>query len=311
MQYVSISDCPERVTLLGQPGLRRRWAPGAAATLTSLGLTMNQQPQDPQPGTALPVSPVSPADIQDDAGTGLTISWARTIEDVVEAWQLVYQACRRSGMIAPNHQRLFTLPRAVGRQSLVLQGRLDIQTVTTLTAVADGPEGLPLDAEDGALLAGLRGGGRRVMEVCLVGDRRDRLSRTLQAKRAMMRLALGYARTQGIGDVVLLAAAEDAHLYHCEYGFEPLAARGNQPETLPCGRMILHLNVGVAAQSESCPPGLAWCRQHPVAPGVFTARFDFDSARVGASPLGEFLRGHALAACPPDAPPYGTSPTAA
>jgi hypothetical protein len=266
---------------------------------------MSQLHQDPNLGA------LSPAPPQDDAGTGLTIGWARSVQDVIEAWQLVYTACRRSGLIPPNHQRLFTVPKAIGPQTLVLQGRLGIQTVTTLTAIADGPSSLPLDDESHTPLGDLRRQRRPLLEICLVGDRRDRLSRTLQAKRALLRLAFGYARARDISDVVLRAADDDAHLYNYEYGFAVLPAPQGRPTPANSGRVVLHLNVEAAADGGTCPPGLAWCRQHPVTPRVFSTRFEFDPARLRGSLVADFLHGHAQGACTPDAPPYGTSDTAA
>ena len=236
---------------------------------------------------------------------------ARTIEDVVEAWQLVYIAYRRAGLIAPNHQKVYTLPQAVNPRALIVHARLEAQVVSTLTAVPDGPEGLPLDAQSGLLLAGLRNQGQPLMEICLVGDRRDRLSRTLQVKRALMRLVLSYARLTGSGGVVTLAMAEEADLYRSEYGFEAIPAQREPLASVGRGRAALHLDLRAATQRPACPPGLAWCRQNPVPADVFAQCFNFDPGTVQRSLLGTFLAGYAHALHAPDAPPYGTPPTAA
>jgi hypothetical protein len=245
------------------------------------------------------------------APAGLVIAPARTLGGVVEAWQLVYIAYRRAGLIAPNHQRLYTLPHAVSPKALVVHAHLDGQVISTLTAVPDGPAGLPLDARYAELLAGLRRDGRRLLEICLVGDRRQRLARTLQLKRGLMRLALGFAPQAGSGDVVTLATAEEADLYRSEYGFEVLPADPPDPPSAGRGRVVLLLNLAAAGRRPACPPGLAWCRRHPVPAGVFRTRFDFDPGAVRPSPLGAFLTGHAHALSAPDAPPYGTPTTAA
>ena len=252
-----------------------------------------------------------PASVPTDVGTGLSMALARSVADVVEAWQLVYIAYRRAGLIAPNHQKLYTLPQALNPRTLIVHARLEAQVVSTLTAVPDGSAGLPLDAQYGPLLAGLRSQGQPLMEICLVGDRRDRLSRTLQVKRALMRLVLSYARLTGRGGVVTLAAAEEADLYRSEYGFEPIPGHREPATCLGRGRAPLHLDLRAAAQRPASPPGLAWCRQHPVPPEVFAQRFNFDPGTVERSLLGTFLAGHAHALHAPDAPPYGTPPTAA
>src|SRR4051794_7035611 len=109
--------------------------------------------------------------------SGLNFYVARTLDDVLEAWQLVYIAYRGVGLVDANPYELHTMPQAVGAQTLVVTGCLGPLSVSTLSVYLDPPGGLPLDSVYKDELAGLRGEGRRIMEVGLFGDRRDHLNR--------------------------------------------------------------------------------------------------------------------------------------
>src|SRR5437660_92608 len=137
-------------------------------------------------------TPPAPADIstpivaREDAGagmgrpsrTGLNFFVARTLDDVVEAWSVVYYAYLRAGLIDSNPFEVHTVPQALGPHTLVVTGCLGPLSVSTLSAYVDNPAGVPLDAVYRAELDGLRKQGRRIMEVGLFADRRDHIART-------------------------------------------------------------------------------------------------------------------------------------
>src|SRR4051812_1164893 len=103
---------------------------------------------------------------------------SRTLDDVLEAWQLVYLAYRRAELIDTNPFELHTIPQAVGPQTLVITGCLGPMAATTLSAYTDSPAGLPLDSVYPEEIGALRKQGRKLMEVGLFGDRRDHLVRS-------------------------------------------------------------------------------------------------------------------------------------
>src|SRR4051812_40286455 len=156
--------------------------------------------QEDRVPTTPDVSPVASAAPKGRDRSGLNFYVARTLEDVLEAWQLVYIAYRRAELIDANPFELHTMREAVGPQTLVVTGCLGPLSVSTLSVYLDNPAGLPLDSVYREQLAGLGGNGRRVMEVGLFGDRRDHMNRSAEGLFELMRFAFFYGMHNGVDD---------------------------------------------------------------------------------------------------------------
>ena len=250
---------------------------------------------------------------------GLHFHVARSLEEVLEAWRLVYSACRHADLIEPNRQQVHFSPEAATPRSAVIIGRIRELTVSTLTAVADAelPQehrdgeggqtmppsgGLALDRTFRPELDALRREGRRLMEVGLFADRRRHLSRTTESLLELMRYAFHYGLQQGVSDFVIGVCPGHARFYQRLLGLEPAsdarrrggvrAGAGFEPIMLMRGdltRRLTHLSPD-GCHSASPHPALAHFMRHPVAEGELDGRFRFDPARIDASPVGAYLR---------------------
>jgi hypothetical protein len=98
-----------------------------------------------------------------EAFTGCRVAW--NFAEVLASWRLVYRVYRGAGLIEDNAWGIHTCPQMVHYRSVAVQrwdcGRLD----ATISAVADGPDGLPLDMVYQRELDALRSDNRRLIEV--------------------------------------------------------------------------------------------------------------------------------------------------
>src|SRR5690349_17667085 len=70
---------------------------------------------------------------------------ARDLQEVLAAWRMVYQVYLGSGLIHPNPYSIHTTPQTLSQSSAVFHGSRADNIESTLTAVVDGPMGLPMD----------------------------------------------------------------------------------------------------------------------------------------------------------------------
>ena len=125
--------------------------------------------------------------------TGLHYHVANSIEEPLDAWRLVYLSYQRDELIDPNPFGIHTVSQAVGTKTAIALARFGNLAVSTLSAYADGPTGLPLDTVYHAELEALRRSGRLAMEVGLLADRREQVSRSVESLFELMRFAFYFA----------------------------------------------------------------------------------------------------------------------
>ena len=219
--------------------------------------------------------------------SGLAVSPARCLEEVLEAWAIVYRSYLAAGRIARNALGLHTLPEAIGPHATVLIGRLDGLSATTLTVIgdSDSDRGLPLDYRFAEALAAWRGAGRRLMAVDLFGDRRQHSTRSSSAIYELLHHAFFLALYEGATDLLCAVPAHHVPLYRNHFGFEAV------DEANPAACLMRAAVVGaldVAIERSTCAHFL----KQPVPEKAFAGRFDFDPAVVAASPLGQWMREH-------------------
>ncbi len=96
---------------------------------------------------------------------------ASNLPQVRDAWALVYHVYSQAGLIDENPHQLHTSPCMIGDRTAVF-ARYDADGLiqATLSTVADGPDGLPLDSVYPDELDALRRQGVRLSEVGLFAD---------------------------------------------------------------------------------------------------------------------------------------------
>jgi len=219
---------------------------------------------------------------------------ARTLPEVIAAWQLVYETYRHTNFIDPNAYLIHTTQRAVAPNTVVLYLPHDGQVQSTITAIPDGPSGLPLDDVYPKELARLRRSGRRICEGGLLADQRqipDRKSEGGALRRCrpssrtrpgqtslveMMRFAVNYGRSCfAVTDLLIGVHPRHARFYSRGFGFEPYGPPRTHPRVNHQPVVLLRCDLERARFIQPIPFVLAYCFGSTVSPEVFDARYRF------------------------------------
>lgn len=147
---------------------------------------------------------------------------ARTAEDVLRGWRLLYRAYREVDFIRPNPYRIHTVPQAIGEHTAVMIAQSGRRTVGTISAIGDSSLGLPLDDVFPDELAEMRQRGRRPMEVGLLAEqpaRAHRSTRPFSIVFEMMRYTFYFALHQAATDFVCGIPPRRVSLYQRTLGF--------------------------------------------------------------------------------------------
>ena len=243
---------------------------------------------------------------------GLRFEVARTAEDVIEAWRLVYRSHLVSGYIHPNPANVHFPPQAVGPNTAVILGRIDALIVSTMTVIADSAchghparaegigatsehsrdgrgtpaRGLPLDRVFGIELAKLRASGARLVEFGLFADRRKHVERTLDAVFQHMAYVLRFAEMHGATDVVVGLHPDHAHFFTRGYGFELQGPTTPDPSLKHHPIMLLRrpLTADLAVARRQFP-ALDYALTGDVPTDVFFHRFAFERGHIAGTEL--------------------------
>lgn len=226
---------------------------------------------------------------------GLNFQVARTLDEVLAAWEIVYQAYRDIGLIDPNQYRIHTAPQAIGSHVAVTAGVINGLTVSTLTVMADNPQGLPLDRVYAGELTSLRNNGHKLMEVGLFADRRRQLSRSAEALLQLMRYAFYFGVSQGVTDFVIGVHPRHSRFYIRSFGFEPVGTARTYPAVNNNPVMLLKgdLHAKLTARKH---PALEYFMANPVPVELFDERFRFRPEQTADTRLANYLRERAKAA---------------
>jgi len=221
--------------------------------------------------------------------SGLNFYVARTLDDVLEAWQLVYVAYRRTELIDSNPFELHTMRQAVGPQTVVVTGCLGPLSVSTISGYMDSPAGLPLDSVYPDELSQLRGTGRRLAEVGLFGDRRDHLNRSAEGLFELMRFGYFYAMHGGADDIVIGIHPDHAPFYKRFFAFEQIGEARSYPTVKNNPVIPLRMDIRKVSALDPLPKGLRYFSENELPARVFANRYNFDEGQVASSPIAQFL----------------------
>jgi hypothetical protein len=225
--------------------------------------------------------------------SGLNYFIAKSLDEVVEAWRVVYAAYERDGLIEANPYSLHTTPQAVGPNTVVVTACIGPVPVGTISAYADGPGGLPLDTVYRDQLDALRGAGRRLVEVGLFADRREHLNRSAEGLFELMRYAFFFATYRPADDIVIGVHPRHAAFYERFLACEQIGSVTTYPIVRDRKVVLLRLNLRQAQHHNPLPKGLAYFFENQVSPALFEHRFNFDNTAVSGSVIDQFLSARA------------------
>lgn len=220
---------------------------------------------------------------------GLRQDVAHTLGEVLGAWRLVYRAYLAAGLINPNEQEIYACPQAITSNAAVILGTIGPLTVTTLTAIVDRGQGLPIDQVFGAELQTLRQKGHSFMQVGLFADRRQLLSRCDEALLDLMRTAFYYGMHSGVSDIVVGVSPEHAAFYHRAFALEYVGEPRRYPMFNHTPVVLLRGSLPVSHTKQPLAPALAYFMENPIEAAAFAGCFDFSPEAMVRSPLADAL----------------------
>jgi len=248
---------------------------------------------NPHPeSSATPAPPVAAELPEATAATvshKLDFQISKSIDDVLDAWGLVYASYRRSGLIAPNPYNLHTTAQAIGPQTTVVTGRLNQQIVSTISTICDSATGLPLDTVYPTHLDKLRQQGLKLLEVGLFADRRDSLIRSFDAILALMRQVFAVGLALGHEYAVIGVHPRHVPFYQRYFAFDVLAPATLYPTVNNNPVVLLWLDLQAKLRLTPLPAGLVFLRSGNMPAAPLPPRFDFDPKLIAGSRLGGYL----------------------
>ncbi len=221
--------------------------------------------------------------------TGLRFDVVGDLPGVFAAWQFVYQAYRRCGWIEANPFALHAHARVINDSPAVVTGSIGPVLAATLTAVADGEHGLPVDELFAHETQSLRDQNRQLMQLTLLADRRRRLTRCLDSLLEMMRLSWWYAPLCGATDLLMCTAADDAGIFGTLFGFQEISTVRPDPVLGGLSSVLLRLDIDAVTQSEPLRPTIGYFMGSPPDPTIFENKCILTRDAISGSAIGQYL----------------------
>ena len=214
---------------------------------------------------------------------------ARTLNEVVTAWQLVYETYCRNGLIDPNPYNLHTVRQAVSPNATVIVSAHGSTVRSTVSAYCDGRLGLPLENVYRSEIAFLRRSGRRLMEVGLFADRRDQITRSIEALFDLMRHVFYFAIFMGVDDALIGVHPHHAPFYIRALAFEKIGTVRTYAMVKDHPVVLLRFDIQKNRRLDPLPKGLEYFVQNAAETRLFDQRYRFNDRELEASPIGRFL----------------------
>ena len=151
---------------------------------------------------------------------GLVVKRATTVEELEAGYRLVHECFVDSGYIEPHPTGLRVRAFSALPDTALYLALADGRVVGTLSMIADGPLGLPMDGPFGLEIARLRRMGRRLVEVSDLAIAKD--YRNLRVLTELTRCAMAHAVTIGADDAVVAVSPSHSGFFEGILQFEPL-----------------------------------------------------------------------------------------
>lgn len=217
------------------------------------------------------------------------VQMARTLEEATEAWQLLYMVYRRAGYIDENPFEIHTVPQAIGPHALVVMARQDGVPISTISAIGDGPLGLPLDTVYAEELRQWRKPGRYLLEIGLLGDWRDSTENASSPVFELMRWAFHFGLAQGVTDYLCGIPPRRARLYTRLFGFQAVGELRSYSTVKDAPVVLMHADTEWSVKNCAILRAINYFMKNPLPPSTFEDRCRFDPTEMADSPIGRFL----------------------
>jgi hypothetical protein len=235
---------------------------------------------------------------------------ASTVTEAFEAWRLVYNVYVHSGFIFPNDDGIHTVPQAFNRRSAVFFTKTSGKIDGSLTAMLDGPGGLPLDSVYSHTLDALRQRGRKLSEHGLLahssevagsqaaecfGDNQDGRRRIESVRSSLIHLmcrTVFYSLATNCTDVVIGVHPKHTRFYRRAWGFETDGPVTTYPLVNHRPVVLMRLDFAEVLARDTVPYALDYLLNNPIPLQTFTDRCRFEPTEIAQhiGTLGAYLQ---------------------
>jgi len=216
-------------------------------------------------------------------------SVASSLAEVQEAWSLVHDAYCRIGLIDRNRHGLHTVPNAVSPATSVIVGKVDQKVVSTLSIIPEAQQPIPLQKIYPDELDALRASGHKLLEVGLLADRREHISRAMVSIFEMMRYVFWRSYLTHT-DIIIGVHPHHSGFYINSFGFTQIGQESTHPLVKDHPVVLLRLDLHTTLKIEPVPKRLIHYVNNPLTDEDFANRYNFDPQEVEASVIGSYLK---------------------
>jgi hypothetical protein len=179
---------------------------------------------------------ITPSDIGRDylptttpANDQVETTLARSMDELMAAFHLLYNAYVRAGFVAENDKEIRVTPYHALATTEVFVAKCRTDVISTMTMVGDGALGLPMESMYGDQIAALRRSGLNVAEMGSFADRRESPARFLDVFGKLATLVVQVARTRNIDGLVAATHPKHARFYCRWLGFRVIGDLADCP----------------------------------------------------------------------------------
>jgi hypothetical protein len=167
---------------------------------------------------------------------------AATRDERVAAFRLVYKSYLRAGLGEPIAHEMRVTPYHLLPTTEVFVAVLRGEVISTVSLVADGELGLPMETVYGREVAVHRDRGLFVGEVSCLADRRGHFRSFFPVFLKLSRLMVQYARRQGLDELLVAVHPKHARFYRRFMDFELIGEETAYPAVRNRPAVALHLD---------------------------------------------------------------------
>lgn len=219
----------------------------------------------------------------------ITFEVARTARHIEEAWRLVYEAYRDVGFVQTNPYGMHAAPQALGPHCAVILARSGSVPLSTISSIADGEAGLPLDSVYADELDEIRCGGGRLLEIGLFADRRHSFGNSFNNLLELMRYAFWFGQAMGATDYICGIPPRRARLYGHAFGFKPIGAVKSYATVSDNPVQLMHVTMEYIEAWHAKHRATNYFMTNPMSIEAYEDRYDFAPEAMSRSRLKYFL----------------------
>jgi hypothetical protein len=168
----------------------------------------------------------------------------------VGAFRLAYDAYVTSGLMRPNRFQLRVMPHHLLPTTATFVALREARVIATVSLVADGRLGLPLERVYPTEVNRLRAGSAWLGEVSALASSAAEAGSDFDVVVALMRLMAQFSQRQGLDHLLVAVHPRHARFYRRAMGFQPLGQERPYPAVCNRPAVALHLDL---ARLDSAP----------------------------------------------------------